>query len=324
MPPTLQLIYEVFCFFNRNELDYLTLSCRFIHAIISRHFSAKPYRYLRHAMLVAHRDSSGLTLHLEKWLEDDSSVSGYIYFNYAFLQREWLPFDLQRYQLEILRPFFGEHLRIEFVKISIEGHPFAPEEVSTLASISHIWDGQILKISGYSDIDEDGQNFMFNPVDLFFTTPNFLGCRQVTLTDVAFFTPLKNYPIVFTLNVVVVEMFEHVVSHQMIMDFIECKKSHPQSDTTLVLDIYRLTDVSILVNEFKKKFLSDSSTGAFRILFANNSKYDIYDDEFSLKNTNTDEVLQLRKISRNEASHYCYIDVMEYQSFSIMDRLFYV
>ncbi|KAI1723539.1 hypothetical protein DdX_03700 [Ditylenchus destructor] len=322
MSASLQLMYEMFRFLNRDELDYVSRTCRFTHAIINRHFSVKPYRYLRHTMLVAHRDSSGLTLHLEKWLEDDSGFSGYIYFNYAFLQREWLPFDLRRYHLEILRPFFSEHLRIEFVKISIEGHPFAPDEVAALASVSHIWAGQIMKITGYSDVDEGAQNFMFKPVDLFFTTPNLLGCRQMTLTDVAFFTPLKSYPIVFTLNVVVVEMFEAYVSHQIILDFIECKKSHPQSDTTLVLDIYRLMDVSILVNEFKKNFLSDSCTGSFRILFANNTKYDIYDNEFSLRNPNTDEVLQLRKISRNEASRYCYIDVMEYQSFSVMDRSF--
>ncbi|KAI1724018.1 hypothetical protein Ddc_05217 [Ditylenchus destructor] len=270
MPQPLTLIVNVFKFFDRKDLEIVSTSAKHANRIVRKHFPSKPYRFLKDVTLKIYRHSGKFTDGLAVELENHST--GY-------------------FALESMRPYLSQFVRFRETELFVKECSYTPEDMTILASISHVWSGRSLwlRIRG-NEVCGNLKSVMNFPNNISHSLHNILtndaifSSRCLELYDASRFVSLHDYSRIYTVDVLFLKSFQN--DHLNIGTFlalIEHKPQFPESKSVFVLDI---------------SFSSASTPCPFQLVIIDDESNG-ENEEFRMENETTHEVLQLKNIEKD-------------------------
>ncbi|KAI1700027.1 hypothetical protein DdX_16966 [Ditylenchus destructor] len=250
MPPPLTFIVNVFNFLDRNDLEIVSNTGNYVNRIVRKHFPSKPYRFLNDVTMEICRDEDGLTFSLKKYADDESSGSqdaenqstGYLYLDPY--KNEWMD-EHKYFALEIMRPYLSQFVRFGKAYLFCEEHPYTTEDMTILASISHVWSGRSLWLcvrwKGKESQLEPPMNFRnnaSNSLHNILSNDAIFSARCLELHDAAQFVSLQDYSRVYTVDVLLLKSYnDEPLNIGTLLALIEHKPQFPESKTVFVVDI---------------------------------------------------------------------------------------
>ncbi|KAI1717597.1 hypothetical protein Ddc_09754 [Ditylenchus destructor] len=299
MAPPLTFIVNVFKFFDRNDLEIVSTSGEYVNRIVRKHFASKPYRFLNDVTLTILRDKDGLGLVLGKDAENQSSgnqnqLPGDLFFDPN--KNEWAD-GWKYFGLDIMRPYLTNFVRFGTTELLCREHSYTPDDVTILASLSHLWSGRSLSLSIRWDAEVNFRNNASNSIRNILTDDAIFSCRCLEFHDIAQFVSLHDYYRVYTTDVLLLKSYndEHL-NIKALLALIKHKPQFPESKTVFVVDLSTFeTEKYEVTDAICEGFSTASTPSPFQLMIIAYSE----SEEFRLENRTTREVLQLTNIKKD-------------------------
>ncbi|KAI1690849.1 hypothetical protein DdX_22265 [Ditylenchus destructor] len=195
-----------------------------------------------------------------------------------------------------MRPFLCKNVRFGYANITTSKPfstvaPYKLEYIATLESISHVWTAKHLGIYDNSSNDMSCLKMMLE-------SPSLFQCRILRISDRKKRFEILNQPILYTLyGIVFGKMFDHFDMCALFKQ----KTSFPNSDTIFAFEIL-MANIDSALETIKQEYLSSKECCRLRFIISVYSPNLILD--FCLMNTHTNEVLELKHISKNQANEF--------------------
>ncbi|KAI1704408.1 hypothetical protein DdX_14275 [Ditylenchus destructor] len=217
------------------------------------------------------------------------------------------------YPIDEMRPFLAQYMRFRDVKIHIdEDSEYTPEQIASLESIAHIWNGQTLSIIDFSTKTTETVKRIFGSLSI-------LQCRSLFHSKAGYVNldsrvmDIYQSPNLYTLQAI---YFSSSITMDGILSLTHYKAEHPQSHTTFVFQPFILTFDDAL-EAIKEEFSASSTRCRLRmiieIVILGYNTF-IQNLAFRLENSRTKEVLQLKRITTEEAMEKFGVVLYEYSS----------
>ncbi|KAI1715834.1 major facilitator superfamily domain-containing protein 8 [Ditylenchus destructor] len=302
MAPPLTFIVNVFKFFDRNDLEIVSTSGEYVNRIVRKHFASKPYRFLNDVTLTILRDEDGLVLLLGKDAVNQSSgiqnaenqYPAVLYFDPN--KNEWADGRVY-FDLDIMRPYLTNFVRFGETNLLCHKRSFTPDDVTILASLSHLWSGRSLSLSIHLDAQVNFRKNATNSIRNVLTDDAIFSCRCFELHDIAQFVSLHNYYRIYTIDVLLLKSYndEHL-NIKALLALIKHKPQFPESKTVFVVDLSTFeTEDDEVTDAIRESFSTASTPSPFQLMIIDYSE----SEEFRLENGTTREVLQLTNIKKD-------------------------
>ncbi|KAI1714659.1 replicase polyprotein 1a [Ditylenchus destructor] len=264
--------------------------------------------------------------------DDESSENqdtGALYLNPY--KNEWVV-DYEYCALEVMRPFLSQFVRFKDAQLFCDEHPYTPEDMTILASISHVWSGRYLLLSvnwkGIESHLEPPMNFrdnVSNSLHNILSNDAIFSSRCLKLHAAAKFVSLHDYYRIYTLDVLLLTSYndEHL-NISALLALIKHKPQFPESKTLFVVDILTFeTQEAEVTDAIRKSFSSASTPCPFQLVIVDDESNG-ESEEFRLENGTTREVLQLKNVKKDSVlvTKICEISkhVEFYAKFSLIER----
>ncbi|KAI1717798.1 hypothetical protein Ddc_09648 [Ditylenchus destructor] len=292
-PPNRLLIrlIDVLGFFDRRDLETVSLSSRFVRQIVLRHFTAKPYfvfsgnLYIARQWMIIIKYSGGIqyfSLHAAKWI--DHNLQNIIPNN-------------ELLDLSQMRPYLHSWLR--FKKVSIKFPDWrgyllyilewiCNDYLTYYKSLCPLWTGQQLLLDIYENTAPSKSTVCI--MDSFLKDLDFLRCDELQYNAWQYVPDLHSFPLIYKIGVIRFNVSDEL-NVENVVDLIEGKAHYSDSNTTFVVEwedgenvVSKLTD---LIVKLCLKFISSSTPCQYLVVFLSC----VIDYEFSLENQKTQEKL---------------------------------
>ncbi|KAI1714055.1 hypothetical protein Ddc_11618 [Ditylenchus destructor] len=288
-----------------------------INEIIKRDFASKPLLLLDETIVPKIRND---------YLQ---LCRPHLFFNPTLSEWQYCDHDEEcehSYPLDEMRPFLANYIRFRKVRIHIDDLdlPFyTPEQVTLLESISHIWSGQVLTIMDHWDYNNES-------IKRIFENSNIVQCRSLmywknsgVLSRNAPLMDIHRCSHLYTLHAIYITWIR---MESNILNLTHFKTAYPQSDTIFVISkghsrfhSFESDDFISMHDAFetiKKEFATSSTSCRLRVIIEimfSSSIFSLPENfEFRLENNRTKEVLQLKRITKQEAKEQFDVALYEY------------
>ncbi|KAI1694757.1 hypothetical protein DdX_19950 [Ditylenchus destructor] len=313
MPPPLTLIVNIFTFFDRNGLEMLAKADDFVKRIVQKHFPSKPYYFMDDVTLEIFRcqDAMAIALTTPKESEDVNPANPSYHLTFNPHRNEWLD-EGDCHSVEATRPYLNQFVRVQEAILFFDYvYAYTPEDMSILASLSHVWSGRSIWLlvtwdGNHSRLanDPNFRNNALTSIQNILSNDAIFSCRCLNLYDAAQLVSLQDYSRIYTVDVLLLQIFVCPIPLNIgaLLALIERKSQFPKSKTVFVVDIStfdtRLTEVT---DAICNSFSSSSTPFAFRLIILDDLE-NVPIEEFRLEKETTSEFLQLRQMSREESA----------------------
>ncbi|KAI1713840.1 hypothetical protein DdX_08722 [Ditylenchus destructor] len=309
------IFVNVLCFFDRKELQYASLGCRWMKQIVESNFHPRPAVNLD-AMLRIRQDADGnnrLILRLDRMRNLDHGAR-WEYFNAKI--NEWTltsPLgsihNYEHFSIEEMIPRFPSWLRIKRVRIEADcfkHYNITQEDVAALESISHVWIAQEMTIWSRCDLPSDNQKTMQNSLNVILSSPNLLRCSEM-ISNIA---QNNNCANTYSLDVLwlCISNTLHVSqwTTENLVQLIEMKSLYPRSKTILVIQCqyFGRDMINELTHQIRTNFMTSCEPYSLRVVFIGQTQ----SEEFRIVNERTGEVLEFYRGLKEEHMHLIKLD----------------
>ncbi|KAI1695309.1 hypothetical protein DdX_19645 [Ditylenchus destructor] len=192
--PVEKCLVNTLRFFNRTELECVSLSSKFVRGIVLKHFRIEPYFIIDGFFMVENQlaklykdDFQYFDLDSKAWIDliDDNSPAMY-YFHLA----DWLPH---------LLPW----LRVKKMCINFSVYSETLDEnIALYKLIHHLWSAQELELFCCDAIDATYYQCKVQAVHMFLVNAEFFRCKTLVYRASNHVPQLPNYPHLCNINVV--------------------------------------------------------------------------------------------------------------------------
>ncbi|KAI1707126.1 hypothetical protein Ddc_14960 [Ditylenchus destructor] len=321
------IFVDVLRFFDRKELQYASLGCRWMKQIVEPNFYSRPAVNLD-AMLRIRQDADGsdrLLLRLDR-MRSFNHKAKWEYFN-AKINKWTLTSPLgnihnyEHFSIEEMRPLLPTWLRIKRVRIEADcfkHYTLTQDDVAELESISHVWIAEEMTIWSRYDLSSDDHKTMQNSLSVILSSPNLLRCSEM-ISNTA---QINNCAYVFSLDVfwLCISNTLHVSqwTSENLVQLIEMKSLYPKSKTILVLQCqYFDRDVIYeLTHHIRTNFMSSCEPYSLRVVFIGLTQ----SNEFRIVNERTSEVLEFYRGLKEEYLHLIKLHDMFHNLCLVLER----
>ncbi|KAI1725203.1 nidogen-like domain-containing protein [Ditylenchus destructor] len=311
-PPNILLIrlFDVLSFFNRQDLESVSISSKFVRQIVLRHFCNKPYSIIDayfnvrvHRSYV--RDSYNVALVREY------GADGYQYFDVNAANWDgdfegnmpdecWIDF-------ERMRPYFHSWLRIKITIVDFHPWVGASGLMKRCESVCHLWDTQQLLLT----VDENLLDARFSrisqmfgslsakngsAIEKFLTNPKLLRCHELDYRAWNYVSQVHKFPLIYEIDVIRITVMDQL-NVESAVKMIESKGFHSNSTTVFVVDREDEGQENVtpkileLIATLYVNFVHSTTPCRYLVVFLNCST----NNDLSIENNATEEVL----LSRN-------------------------
>ncbi|KAI1714429.1 hypothetical protein DdX_08524 [Ditylenchus destructor] len=285
----LEVLLEVLRFLNRKALEIASIINRSANQVVNKYFPSEPYR-IQSDMILGVKSILGQLRFFFYKVNSKCLISRELCINTDYSYK-WTnttePKDSPslHYSFEVMLPFLlRPYLRIPRVHFWIDDSPYAPGDVAELTEIKHIWQFQNVSIDTwelpYEQFNEI-RHIVANSANLLLNTQYFRQCKSLKFDNIHRYVQLHTYPVIYEVKVLQVRSrISRIELHRTAMDVIA-----------------------------NKVFLAASVRNNFRLLvpFRVSTSTTFNNDPFWLiRNNVTNEVLELKEISADEAA--CYVN----------------
>ncbi|KAI1707278.1 hypothetical protein Ddc_14935 [Ditylenchus destructor] len=286
-------ILDILKYFSRNHLECIQITNRMLNDIVSRNFVSHPFRVLPGTVARVQIRYGKLALSIRKYNRCFAP-----HFQNWNLCRQWCE---HFYSVNVMLPFLSKSVCFGLTEISINDRniftPYSADHIATLESISHLWDSKDLKICDFSESDSTSLRLMLES--------SLLQCRILHIQDDRRRISLFENPGTYALYAVDL-MSQLPISLYEMLQLVQEKTYYPNSDTIFVFHCAN-ESIKAAVEKLKQKFLTSRVHCRLRLIIRSSSPKDIF--EFRLQNNRTNEMLELKHISKNKAKDKFDVDL---------------
>ncbi|KAI1704845.1 hypothetical protein Ddc_16016 [Ditylenchus destructor] len=185
------LIYNVFRYFCRDELEIISNTSRFIQRLIEHKFPAHPFRVFDQLSICAN-EGDDLKLRLMNGyallLQDHSNIEE---FKERISHSEELD-DSTCLQVDEMQPFLGLNVRIkETIIWLLPRSSITPQHISAIEKISHLWTDRRLQLNSFSG--QENSQTIGSDCALIFKSPDIIKkCHQLSIWGIDM--PFSDFP----------------------------------------------------------------------------------------------------------------------------------
>ncbi|KAI1713920.1 hypothetical protein DdX_08803 [Ditylenchus destructor] len=289
-PPNRLLIrlIDVLSFFDRPDLESVSLSSRFVRQIVLRHFTSKPYFVFNGHLFIA-----------RQWMII-IKLSGEIQY-FSLHAANWI--DLNHIQnnelidLSQMRPYLHSWLR--FKKVSIKFPDWrgyflyilewiCNDYLTYYKSVRTLWTGQQLRLHIYENTTPSKNTVCI--MESLLKDLDFLRCNELQYNAWNYVPNLHSFPLIYKINVIRFNVSDEL-NVENAVNLIEGKALYSDSQTTFVMEWENgenvVSKITELIVGLCIKFVSSSTPCQYLVVFL----CCVIDYEFSLENQNTQEKL---------------------------------
>ncbi|KAI1713813.1 halomucin [Ditylenchus destructor] len=230
-----------------------------------------------------------------------------LYFNPD--RNEWLKENCY-FPLETMRPYLSQFVRVDEAILFCDEYSYTPEDMTMLASISHLWSGRLLWLSvrdigieSQPELEMNFRNNVSSSIHNILSNEAIFSSRYLELYEFSQFVSLHDYSRVYTLDMLLLKIYICPIplNIEVLLALIEHKSQFPESKTLFVLDISTFeTREAEVTDAIRKNFSSASTTCPFQLVIMDDDNSE-GSDEFRLENGTTREVLQLKIIKKDSS-----------------------
>ncbi|KAI1714060.1 hypothetical protein Ddc_11624 [Ditylenchus destructor] len=293
---------------DRDRLEKIQVTNRAINGIIEHDFVTKPLRLLPDSVVMEAQVQNGkLLLSIRRGEHRQWTF----YSNECFVpqSREWLDDSADddckhTYPIDVMRPFLNEKVLFKQVFVVVNDDTpdttYNLDHIAALESISHVWSGQMLRITSALLEYKPGS------FGLMFSNSAIMQCRILQLSGCCYihYHQHDNGDFGHYSNMYAVPVIEYLwdTNGELAADMIREKTAFPKSETTIVLSTYS-DEADSIFEAIRQEFLKSTSSCRLRVLMKvfhipHNTDEDNLD--FYLENAQTNEALQAKQITEQE------------------------
>ncbi|KAI1725204.1 hypothetical protein Ddc_06494 [Ditylenchus destructor] len=307
MPSLLYLFVNILASFSRNELGVVSEVNRPLRQIVQHNFSSKPYRVLSDALLKIER-MQRIVVSLQRTVENE--FNGEDEPNGELPPMSFNPNTTQWQHGEMfvnvnaMRRHFAPFLRVQLVVFFCRQFTYTANDLTALASISHVWSGRYLSLAANLETEDNLRRIVLTSVRCILSNGLIYSARSLDLYGATPFVSLHDYPKIYATDVILLKVYRYGIpfNTEILLDLIQHKAQFPKSNTVFVVDNMSFsTELSQIIDAIRQNFSSASKPCSFKLITIDN----LESKEFRIQNEKTKEVLQLKSITNDAALEYC-------------------
>ncbi|KAI1714058.1 hypothetical protein Ddc_11621 [Ditylenchus destructor] len=297
------VLVDILKYMSRDALEKIQVTTRTLNILIRSDFSLKPFRVIGKSSLRINIEGGQLllTIHRRKNCADECLAPS--------VRAGWQKCNMwheckHKYALDQMSRFLAQCVRFQQTKIMIDSHdPYSSKAISEVESIAHIWSEQHLAITDFSSTEE-------HSLCPLLSNPNMLRCRILDVYGdrTNFVQNSRKYPALYALHAI---SFTWRILADEIDIISRNKATFPQSDCIFLFPDTLQDEMINALEVIREEFAESSNSCRLRMIF----QLDTLDDQnvdFRMENKQTNEILELKHITKAEAKDKFHIDLENY------------
>ncbi|KAI1695851.1 hypothetical protein Ddc_20925 [Ditylenchus destructor] len=311
------LLVNVLEYFDRENLEKLSIVSRQFKKIVRTEFPQHPFRVFEKLRIVTDRngdirlgmDNNGIKLGITSGPAPKANVAQ---FKGLIESNDWFYGDMKHFPLRTMLPFMGKSVRFERTIIKLNSTLINQQNITAMENFAHLWAGQTLKIKRCYD-HEDGSDsdsyftcyypqVTISRCDPIFNAPGVITpCRELQICGIE--APLSVYPALYGLKVILIKDV-YTISTDDLLSFVEGLSKY--NSTTILICFSSVDFKKSHIEKIRKAFSEAKVARAWKFIIVDEDEYGNRNlIEFRDENLLTKEVLELRLADYKTQEDFC-------------------
>ncbi|KAI1693003.1 hypothetical protein Ddc_23223 [Ditylenchus destructor] len=245
------LLVNVFEYFDRENLEKLSIVSRLFKKIVRTEFSKHPFRVFNKLCIVTDRYGD-IRLGMENYgiKFNPTPQANVALFKGLIESDDYYRYsdDMKYFSLSEMLPFMGKSVRFEMTIIELNGTLIKRQCITAMEKFANLWNGRTLELKYGNDDEDDSDSDSYLAYwkdkvtiprcEYILNAPGIITpCRKLQLYETN--EPLSVYPVLYALKIIQIKE-KHELSAKNLLNFVEGLSKY-NSSTTLIICFSTIT-----------------------------------------------------------------------------------